>query len=164
MAKTITYSSLSLKKNRRGFKKYFCSFYVGINMVQANRAMITMGMATTAGIDLSSLTHGHRPSQPPHSLHPVSFWGEWGVLQHENRRGTIYDCAKITSNTISWAKTIQHIISHNGQFFAAPPALNQIHPSCPTAPTSKPTSRPQQLFVVSIPRGQIALRGGLIQK
>ena len=55
-------------------------------MGQADRKMTTMGIATAAaGIEISSLAHGHQPTQQHYQLPPVSFQGEWG---HASTRET----------------------------------------------------------------------------
>ena len=86
-------------------------------MVQANRRMTTMGIATAAaraaaGIEISSLAHGHHPTKQHVPLPSVSFRGEWGVLQRENRRGATYGRAKFISDKTSWAKAPQLLSSH----------------------------------------------------
>ena len=81
-------------------------------MVRADRAMTTIGLAKAAGIEISSLAYGHRPPQQPNPLPPVSFRGEWGLLQRESRRGATFGRAKSTSNKLLWATTARLLSSH----------------------------------------------------
>ena len=74
--------------------------------------MATMELVREAGIEISSLAYGHRPPQQPNPLPPVSFRGEWGVLQRESRRGATFGRAKSTSNELPWATTARLLSSH----------------------------------------------------